>query len=82
MEHWAVIHWFELSTLVLLSLNLWFVVSVLEVLRQTSRWLDFLSVRWDQLAGLDRTKNAHPDSELARSDHRNDVDPPDRSQKG
>ena len=82
MEHWVVIHWFELNTLVLLGLNLWFVVSVLEVLRQTSRWLDFLSVRWDQFAGLDRTKNAHPDSALDRSDHQDDVDQPDHSHKG
>ena len=52
MEHWIIVHWFELSTLVLLSLNLWFVTTVLGVLRETSRWLDFLSTRWDRLAVL------------------------------
>jgi hypothetical protein len=52
--HWIVIHWFELSTLILLSFNLWFVVSVLETLRKTNHWLSFLSnVRLDQLSGPD-----------------------------
>ena len=33
MEHWIRLHWFELSALVLLGLNLWFVIKVLSVLR-------------------------------------------------
>jgi hypothetical protein len=46
---WAIVHWFELGTLVLLCLNLWFVFSVLNALRETNRWLAFLSrVRWDE----------------------------------
>ncbi len=49
---WAIIHWFELGTLVLLCLNLWFVSSVLGTLRETNRWLAFLSsVRWDETHG-------------------------------
>jgi hypothetical protein len=66
MEHWAIIHWFELSTLILLSLNLWFVASVLGVLRETSHWLEFLAMRWDQMAGLNRADEAHPEGQ---SDH-------------
>jgi hypothetical protein len=45
---WAIIHWFELGTLALLGLNLWFVSSVLNGLRETNHWLAFLTrVRWD-----------------------------------
>jgi hypothetical protein len=40
---WIRIHWFELSTLILLALNLWFVSAVLNALRKTNRWLSFLS---------------------------------------
>lgn len=57
MDHWVVVHWFELSTLILLGLNLWFVLAVLEVLRATSRWLDFLSVKWDQINDLDHKEH-------------------------
>jgi len=32
---WVIIHWFELGTLALLCLNLWFVSSVLNALRET-----------------------------------------------
>jgi hypothetical protein len=46
---WVIIHWFELGTLVLLGLNLWFVSSVLNALRETNRWIAFLSrVQWEQ----------------------------------
>jgi hypothetical protein len=46
---WIIIHWFELSTLALLCLNLWFVTSVVNALRETNRWLSFLSsIQWDQ----------------------------------
>ena len=47
MYHWIRLHWFELSALVLLGLNLWFVTTVLSVLRAVqdslillARWLD------------------------------------------
>ena len=47
MEHWIRLHWFELSALLLLGLNLWFVIKVLGVLRAVqdslmllARWLD------------------------------------------
>jgi hypothetical protein len=44
---WIIIHWFELSTLFLLCLNLWFVSAVLNTLRETNRCLSFLSgLQW------------------------------------
>ncbi len=49
---WVIIHWFELGALALLSLNLWFVSSVLNALRETNYWLAFLTrVRWDETEG-------------------------------
>jgi hypothetical protein len=46
---WVIIHWFELGTLLLLCLNLWFVSSVLNALRETNRWIAFLSrIQWEQ----------------------------------
>jgi len=46
---WAITHWFELGTLALLCLNLWFVSSVLQALRDTNRWLAFLTrIQWDE----------------------------------
>jgi hypothetical protein len=36
---WIVIHWFELTALALLCLNLWFVFEVLKVLRAVKDWL-------------------------------------------
>ena len=45
--YWMRVHWFELSALLLLGLNLWFVIKVLSVLRAVqdslmllARWLD------------------------------------------
>ena len=45
--HWIRVHWFELSALLLLGLNLWFVIKVLSVLRAVqdslmllAHWLD------------------------------------------
>ena len=50
MYVWVVLHWFELITLALLILNLWFVSAVLSVLRETNRWLTLLSrVEWDRM---------------------------------
>jgi hypothetical protein len=58
---WAIIHWFELGTLVLLCLNLWFVSSVLNALRETNRWLVFLTrVRWDETNGPDGQTEGRP----------------------
>jgi hypothetical protein len=49
---WVIIHWFELGTLGLLCLNLWFVSSVLNAQRETNRWLAFLiRVRRDETQG-------------------------------
>ena len=46
---WVVIHWFELATLIILFLNLWFVSSVLHALKETNRWLAFLTqLPWDE----------------------------------
>ena len=49
MSAWVILHWFELGTLVLLCLNLWFVLTVLNSLRETNRWIGFLSrIQWEQ----------------------------------
>jgi hypothetical protein len=54
---WVIIHWFELGTLALLSLNLWFVSAVLNALRETNHWLAFLTrVRWDETDGAKQAK--------------------------
>ena len=48
MSSWVTMHWFELGTLVLLCLNLWFVFVVLNALRETNRWIAFLSrIQWE-----------------------------------
>lgn len=52
MYRWVVLHWFELGTLLLLCLNLWFVFLVLNALRETNRWLVLLSrISWDETHG-------------------------------
>ena len=43
VSRWIVIHWFELSKLLLLCLNLWFLISVLNTLRETNRWFHILA---------------------------------------
>ena len=49
MSSWVTMHWFELGTLVLLCLNLWFVFVVLNALGETNRWIAFLSrIQWEQ----------------------------------
>ena len=55
--YWIVLHWFELSTLALLILNFWFINSVFQVMRQTNRWLNFLSLRWDQISLSDQQQD-------------------------
>ena len=52
MEHWIRLHWFELSALVLLGLNLWFVIKVLSVLRAVQDSLILLA-RWLDIARID-----------------------------
>lgn len=47
MERWIIIHWFELATLALLCLNLWFLTAVLSVLRSVNNWLMYFA-RWAQ----------------------------------
>jgi hypothetical protein len=65
VEHWIRIHWFELSALVLLALNLWFVIKVMSVLRAVqdslillARWLDIARTEIDRQPepGNDRSK--------------------------
>src|ERR1700745_2593400 len=52
MSGWVILHWFELGTLVLLCLNLWFVSAVLNALRETNRWIAFLSrALWEEPQG-------------------------------
>jgi len=55
VEHWIRLHWFELSALVLLALNLWFVIKVISVLRAVqdslillARWLDIARTEIDR----------------------------------
>ena len=43
MDQWIRTHWFELITLVLLCVNLWFVWKVLKVLRAASEMLILLA---------------------------------------
>ena len=58
---WAIIHWFELSTLALLCLNLWFVSSVLNALRETNHWLAVLMrIRWDEIHGPENPSEGRP----------------------
>jgi hypothetical protein len=58
-----IIHWFELGTLALLCLNLLFISSVLNVLRETNRWLAFLTrVRWDETHGPEGPTEGRPSS--------------------
>jgi hypothetical protein len=51
LDRWIVIHWFELTALALLCLNLWFVFEVLKVLRAVKDWLMILA-DW-----LDKTRS-------------------------
>jgi hypothetical protein len=63
MEHWIRLHWFELSALVLLGLNLWFVVKVLNMLRAVQDSLILLA-RWLDIArnDIDRQPGAGTDA--------------------
>jgi hypothetical protein len=63
MYHWIRLHWFELSALVLLGLNLWFVAKVLNVLRAVQDSLILLA-RWLNTArrDLERESDQGPHS--------------------
>jgi len=50
--HWIRVHWFEVSALVLLALNLWFVAKVLSILRAVQDSLILLA-RWLAIARSD-----------------------------
>jgi len=54
VERWILIHWFELATLALLCLNLWFVSAVLAVLRTVNNWLIFFA-RWVETSQRETT---------------------------
>ena len=67
MYHWVRLHWFELSALVLLGLNLWFVIKVLSVLRAVedslillARWLDIARSDTDRQPGAGTRNTGKP----------------------
>ena len=66
MYNWVRLHWFELSALVLLSLNLRFVIKVLSVLRAVqdslillARWLDIARIEIDRQPGAGTDAGKH-----------------------
>jgi hypothetical protein len=65
MEHWIRLHWFELSALVLLGLNLWFVIKVLSVLRAVQDSLILLA-RWLDIARIDVDRQPEPGSDASK----------------
>jgi hypothetical protein len=50
MIPWVRLHWFEVSALLLLVLNLWFISSVLGAIRETNTWLALLARYLDERA--------------------------------
>ena len=64
MYYWIRIHWFELSVLVLLALNLWFVTKVLNVLRAVQDSLILLA-RWLDIARTESIGSLVPEPTLA-----------------
>jgi len=58
VEHWIRLHWFELSALALLGLNLWFVAKVLSVLRAVQDGLILLA-RWLNIARTEIDREPH-----------------------
>ena len=61
MNYWIRLHWFELSALLLLGLNLWFVAKILGVLKAVqdslillARWLDIARIEVDRPPGAGR----------------------------
>ena len=65
MEHWIRLHWFELSALVLLGLNLWFVIKVLSVLRAVQDGLTLLA-RWLDIARIEVDRQPDPGSDASK----------------
>ena len=65
MEHWIRLHWFELSALVLLGLNLWFVIKVLSVLRAVQDGLILLA-RWLDIARSEVDRQPEPGSDASK----------------
>jgi hypothetical protein len=65
MEHWIRLHWFELSALVLLGLNLWFVIKVLSVLRAVQDGLILLA-RWLDIARSEVDRQPEPGSDVSK----------------
>ena len=59
--HWIRVHWFEVSALILLGLNLWFVIKVLSVLRAVQDSLILLA-RWLNIARSEVNGQAAPGS--------------------
>ena len=59
MEYWIRLHWFELSALILLALNLWFVAKALKVLRAVEDSLIVLA-RWLEIARSDLGREPEP----------------------
>lgn len=63
---WIRLHWFELSALILLGLNLWFVIKVLSVLGAVqdglillARWLDNAQREIDRQPGAGSDAGKH-----------------------
>ena len=65
MEHCIRLHWFELSALVLLGLNLWFVIKVLSVLRAVQDGLILLA-RWLDIARSEVDRQPEPRSDASK----------------
>ena len=62
MYYWVRLHWFELSALVLLGLNLRFVIKLLSVLRAVQDSLILLA-RWLDIARIDVDRQPEPGSD-------------------
>ena len=65
MYYWIRLHWFELSALVLLGLNLWFVAKVLSILRAVQDSLILLA-RWLDIARIDVDRQPEPGSDASK----------------
>ena len=64
-KHWIRIHWFELSALVLLALNLWFVIKVMSVLRAVQDSLILLA-RWLDIARTEIDRQPEPENDRSK----------------
>jgi hypothetical protein len=50
MSQWAIVHWFELTALALLALNLWFIFYVLIAIREIHNYLALITRFLDESA--------------------------------